>query len=292
MVFYSADSKSAAEGQPPLDARLAEARAFGLELGENRKLAVRRIEEADLPSVADVLHSAFVAPLRIDDEPLHLGSDLGESCGSWTVPAGNYWAGLYEVFPDCEETVGAQYVLVLASTPELPSPRWSTLPHLTDSDRTPQSAPFPKELELPGDALDDAPLPDLRELFGSASKRRAAPVAEPGEDRAASLASRLFAAIAEVDDDDEEDDEEAHETPSEPADPFVRLIQRLVAEEQLALIDGASTRKLAERLELALERDPMVFQRPGDWFFEQDEVDELFASDEDLTAAIGNALSR
>ena len=36
----------------------------------------------------------------------------------------------------------------------------------------------------------------------------------------------------------------------------------------------------------------MVFQRPGEWFFEQDEVDEIYASDEDLNARIVKALER
>ena len=283
-------------------AALAGAHAFGLELGETADVLVRRVEEAELAEVADLLQSAFVFPLQTSG-PLHLGTALGQSVGQWEVPAGSHWAGLYEVFPDCEETIGAQYVLVLAAEDELPTQRWSTLPHLTDIDRTPEKTTIPSALELPGDGLDDGPLPDLRELFGGggASKSEKAPSASE-EKASATIASRLFAAMAELgddeggdDDDNDDGQDDASGSPAaarEDPDPFVRLMKQLVAEEQLELVPGASARKLAGSLELALERDPMVFQRPGEWFVEQDEVGELFASDEDLNARIVKALER
>ncbi len=286
---------------------LADAQAFGIELGEKGTFNVRLVPEDELPSVADVLHSAFAFAFDVRG-PVHLGTKLGESQGSWTVDEGAYWGALYEVFPDCEESIGAQYVLVLAKQDALPEPRWSALPHLTDAARTPADAPFPEALALPGDALDEGALPDLRALFGGGkAKAEPAPESDAGGSRSRSengggggdaVASRLFAAIANLgdDDDDFDDDEDLEDEPAaqEAAqrDPFYKFIKTLVAEDQLALVEGASVRKLSERLELALERDPMMFQRPGDWFFEQREVDELFASDEELMRGIQNALSR
>ncbi len=279
---------------------LEHARAFGVELGEKGTYAVRLVPEDELHTVADVLHSAFSFPLEVRGA-VHLGTTLGESQGSWDVAEGNYWGALYEVFPDCEESIGAQYVLVLAKEDSLPEPRWTSMPHLTDTDRTPAGAAFPAALALPGDAMDDAPLPDLRALFGgggdtpkAASKAtpKAGPAADPGEKKSSdAVASRLFAAIAGLGDDDDFDDEDADEDDGKPEhDPFGNFIKGLVAQEQLALVEGASVRKLAERLELALERDPMMFQRPGDWFFDQREVDELFASDDELRDGLRDAL--
>ena len=146
---------------------LADAHAFGIELGEKGTFGVRLVPEDELPTVADVLHSAFAFPLEVSGS-VHLGGKLGDSQGSWTVDAGSYWGAMYEVFPDCEESIGAQYVLVLAKEDKLPEPRWPSMPHLTDAERTPGGAPFPEALALPGDAIDDAALPDLRALFGSA----------------------------------------------------------------------------------------------------------------------------
>ncbi|MEM6290993.1 MAG: hypothetical protein AAGA54_06990 [Myxococcota bacterium] len=284
---------------------LASARGFGIELGERGEFGVKFVAEDELPAVADALHSAFVFPLHVDG-PLQLGADFGTPVGSWPAEPGAYWGGLYEVFPDCEESIGAQYVLVLAKQDELPAQRWASLPHLTDADRIPAGATFPEALELPGDAMDQEPLPDLRALFGGAggpSKRSRDDDARAEKKSSDAVASRLFAAIAQLGDDDDDDefgglDDDLDDASDEPAppkqerDPFVKFIKDLVAEDQLALVEGASARKLAERLELALERDPMTFNRPGDWFFEQDEVDELFASDEELITAIRNALSR
>ncbi len=272
---------------------LADAQAFGIELGEKGTFNVRLVSEDDLPTVADVLHSAFAFPLNVAG-PVHIGTKLGDSQGSWDVEAGSYWGALYEVFPDCEESIGAQYVLVLAKEDKLPEPRWPSIPHLTDAARTPGGAPFPDALSLPGDAMDDAALPDLRSLFGSAGAGGSKPAkASTGEKKTSdAVASRLFAAIAGLgdEDDDFEDDDESG-APAQK-DPFVAFIETLVAQQQIELVEGASPRKLAERLELALERDPMMFRRPGDWFFEQDEVDELFASDDDLMTGIQNALGR
>ena len=287
------------------DKALAEARAFGIELGEQGTFKVRLVAEDELPTVADVLHSAFAFPLQVDG-PVHLGSAVGEGQGQWSVDPGNYWGALYEVFPDCEESIGAQYVVVLAKEDQLPEPRWKSLPHLTDADRTPEGAAFPEALALPGDAMDDTALPDLRSLFsgGAIGSGGGAPAAKPdkgAKKSADAVASRLFAAIAQLDDDlgdddldddFDDDDDGASAEPAAERDPFVKLIQTLVAENQLELAEGASARKLAERLELALERDPMMFQRPGDWFFDQREVDELFASDDELMTAIREALSR
>ncbi len=282
---------------------LASARGFGIELGERGEFGVKLVPEEELPAVADALHSAFVFPLQVDG-PVQLGPDFETAAGSWTVDAGAYWGGLYEVFPDCEESIGAQYVLVLAKQDELPAQRWGSLPHLTDADRIPEGATFPDALQLPGDAMDQEPLPDLRALFGGGGGARKRDDDAGAEKKTSdAVASRLFAAIAQLGDDDDDEafddlDEELDDASAAPAppkeerDPFVKFIKGLVAEDQLALVEGASARKLAERLELALERDPMTFNRPGDWFFEQDEVDELFASDEELMVAIRNALSR
>lgn len=283
-----------AAGDPPVTQAkaLADARAFGIELGEKRTFSVRLVAEEELPTVADVLHSAFAFPLDVAG-PVHLGTKLGESQGQWAVDDGSYWGALYEVFPDCEESIGAQYVLVLAKEGTLPKPRWPSMPHLTDTARTPGGAPFPDALALPGDALDDAALPDLRALFGGASGGDGSKPAKAstGEKKTSdAVASRLFAAIAGLGDDDENDDDEHDNDSPAQKDPFVAFIETLVTQEQIELIEGASPRKLAERLELALERDPMMFRRPGDWFFEQDEVDELFASDEDLITGIQAAL--
>lgn len=302
IVVYVGDLAADAQSKA-----LADARAFGIELGEKGTFNVRLVAEDELPSVADVLHSAFAFPLQVDG-PVHLGTDVGDDQGAWTVDAGSYWGALYEVFPDCEESIGAQYVIVLSKEDTLPAPRWSALPHLTDADRTPEGASFPEALALPGDAMDDTALPDLRALFGGASGaggggsdtaptvRKSDPAAKKTADN---VASRLFAAIASLDDDlgdeDFEDDDFEDDLGGAPApeqhDPFVKLIKTLVADKQLDLVEGASARKLAERLELALERDPMMFQRPGDWFFDQDEVDELYASDDELMAAIRGALN-
>lgn len=281
---------------------LADGRAFGIELGEKGTYKVRLVPESELATVADVLHSAFAFPFDVAGA-VHLGTKLGESQGSWTVDEGAYWGALYEVFPDCEETIGAQYVLVLAKQETLPEARWAKLPHLTDAERTPNGESFPDALALPGDAMDDASLPDLGALFGalggkSASQKKTTKKSNSGGAKASSdaVASRLFAAIANLGDDedfdeDEDLDEEDAAPEAEQRDPFYQFIKKLVADEQLALVEGASVRKLAERLELALERDPMMFQRPGDWFFEQREVDELFASDEDLMSGIRDALN-
>ena len=292
MVYVGAH---AADGQSQA---LADASAFGIDLGEKGTFNVRLVPEDELPSVADVLHSAFAFPLQVRGA-LHIGTTLGESQGSWTVDDGDYWGALYEVFPDCEESIGAQYVIVLAKQDALPEPRWPSLPHLTDAVRTPGDAAFPEALALPGDAMDDAALPDLRSLFGGGPSKPA-PKEKPaaGKQPSDAVASRLFAAIANLGDDLDDDlDENLDETVDDGAapeqhDPFYKYIKKLVTEDQLALVEGASVRKLAERLELALERDPMMFQRPGDWFFEQDEVDELFASDDELMAGIREALSR
>ena len=270
---------------------LAKAQAFGIDLGETGTFAVRMVSEDELHTVADVLHSAFSFPLEVTG-PLHLGTDLGASQGSWTVANGAYWGALYEVFPDCEESIGAQYVLVLAKEDSLPAPRWSAMPHLTDTARTPGGAPFPAALALPGDATDDAPLPDLRALFGGdkPAVRKPKAAADAGAKKSPdAVASRLFAAIAGLGDDHDDDDDDDDDAAPQH-DPFGNFIKALVAQEQLALVEGASVRKLAERLELALERDPMMFQRPGDWFFDQREVDELFASDDELRDGLRDAL--
>ncbi len=271
---------------------LADARAFGIELGEKGTFSVRLVAEDDLPTVADVLHSAFAFPLDVAG-PVNLGTKLGDSQGTWAVDDGSYWGALYEVFPDCEESIGAQYVLVLAKEDKLPEPRWPSMPHLTDAARTPAGAPFPEALSLPGDAMDDAALPDLRALFGGAGATKKPAKASTGEKKTSdAVASRLFAAIAGLgDEDDDFEDEDDSGSPAQK-DPFVAFIETLVAAEQIELVEGASVRKLAERLELALERDPMMFRRPGDWFFEQDEVDELFASDDDLITGIQTALGQ
>jgi len=296
-VVYVGDHAGADPSKSQAKA-LADAQAFGIELGEKGTFSVRLVSEDDLPTVADVLHSAFAFPLGVAG-PVHLGTKLGDSQGSWAVDDGSYWGAMYEVFPDCEESIGAQYVLVLAKEDKLPEPRWPSMPHLTDAARTPGGAPFPEALSLPGDAMDDAALPDLRSLFGGGAGGGAGGSSKPakastGEKKTSdAVASRLFAAIAGLGDDDDDDFEDDDESGS-PAekDPFVAFIETLVAQEQIELVEGASPRKLAERLELALERDPMMFRRPGDWFFEQDEVDELFASDEDLMTGIQNALGR
>ncbi len=287
------------------DARaLADGRAFGIELGEKGPCKVRLVPEAELTTVADVLHSAFAFPFDVAGA-VHLGTRLGESQGSWTVEEGAYWGALYEVFPDCEETIGAQYVLVLAKQEALPTARWAKWPHLTDAERTPNGESFPDALALPGDAMDDASLPDLGAIFDALGGKSSSPKttatmkkASSGGGKASSgaVASRLFAAIANLgDDEDFDEDEDLGEEDAAPGaekrDPFYKFIKKLVAEEQLALVEGANVRKLAERLELALERDPMMFQRPGDWFFEQREVDELFASDEDLMSGLRDALN-
>lgn len=278
---------------------LADGHAFGIELGEKGTFKVRLVPEAELPTVADVLHSAFAFPFDVAG-PVHLGTKLGESQGSWTVDEGAYWGALYEVFPDCEETIGAQYVLVLAKEDALPEARWAKWPHLTDAERTPNGESFPDALALPGDAMDDASLPDLGALFGalggkSSSTKKKSSAGGGAKASSDAVASRLFAAIANLGDEDDDDfDEDLDDEPAaepEQRDPFYTFIKKLVAEEQLALVEGASIRKLAERLELALERDPMMFQRPGDWFFEQREVDELFASDDDLMSGIRDALN-
>lgn len=296
-MVYVGDHAAADPSQTQAKA-LADARAFGIELGEKGTFSVRLVAEDELPTVADVLHSAFAFPLDVAG-PVHLGTKLGESQGQWAVDDGSYWGALYEVFPDCEESIGAQYVLVLAKEDTLPEPRWPSLPHLTDTARTPGGAPFPDALALPGDALDDASLPDLRALFGGAGGGGASEggsskpaKASTGEKKTSdAVASRLFAAIAGLGDDDEDDDFDDDESGSPgQKDPFVAFIETLVAQEQIELVEGASARKLAERLELALERDPMEFRRPGDWFFDQKEVDELFASDEDLIKGIKTAL--
>ena len=280
---------------------LADATAFGIELGEKGTFKVRLVSEDELPTVADVLHSAFAFPFHVSG-PVHLGPKVGESQGSWTVDDGTYWGALYEVFPDCEESIGAQYVLVLAKEDALPDPRWEDFPHLTDAVRTPGGVDFPTALALPGDAMDDASLPDLGALFGAlggggGGSKSTAPIKRTGGTKkksADAVASRLFEAIANLGDDDgdfDDDDLDESAAPApEPRDPFYKFIKQLVAEEQLALVEGASIRKLSERLELALERDPLMFQRPGDWFFDQREVDELFASDEDLMRGIREAL--
>lgn len=291
------------QGAPSADAvddELAAARAFGVDLGEKGTFAIRQVDEADLASVADVLHSAFIFPLDIRKDELHLGPKLGTSAGSWKVESGTYWAALYEVFPDCEETIGAPYVLVLSKADKMPEPRWTSFAHLTEIERTPDGIEIPEPLRLPGDALDDSPMPDLRELFGGASKGGGAPAKpDPAAQKSSdNVASRLFAAIAELGDIDDEDDEEPEDDEDEPVDldaerdPFARFITKLVASEQLILVEGASARKLAERLELALERDPMAFRRPGDWFFDQKEVDELFASDDELMDGIRSVFER
>ena len=289
-------------GEPADDAKaLADGRAFGIELGEKGTYKVRLVPEAELPTVADVLHSAFAFPFDVAGE-VHLGTKLGDSQGSWNVDEGAYWGALYEVFPDCEETIGAQYVLVLAKQDALPEARWAKWPHLTDAERTPNGESFPDALALPGDAMDDASLPDLGALFGalggkSSSKKKKSSASGGAKASSDAVASRLFAAIANLGDEDDDfgDDDDLGEAEGAPEpeqrDPFYKFIKKLVAEEQLALVEGASVRKLAERLELALERDPMMFQRPGDWFFEQREVDELFASDEDLMSGIREALN-
>jgi hypothetical protein len=251
------------------------------------------VAEDELPTVADVLHSAFAFPLEVAG-PVHIGTKLGDSQGSWAVDDGSYWGALYEVFPDCEESIGAQYVLVLAKEDKVPEPRWPSMPHLTDTARTPDGAPFPEALALPGDAMDDAALPDLRSLFGGGGGGSKPAKASGGEKKTSdAVASRLFAAIAGLgdEDDDFEDEDDDSGAPAKKV-PFVAFIETLVAQEQMELVEGASARKLAERLELALERDPMMFRRPGDWFFEQDEVDELFASDDELMTGIQNALGR
>lgn len=272
---------------------LSEASAFGIELGEKGTFCVRLVAEDELPTVADVLHSAFAFPLEVAG-PVHIGTKLGDSQGSWAVDDGSYWGALYEVFPDCEESIGAQYVLVLAKEDKVPEPRWPSMPHLTDTARTPGGAPFPEALALPGDAMDDAALPDLRSLFGGGGGGSKPAKASGGEKKTSdAVASRLFAAIAGLgdEDDDFEDEDDDSGAPAKK-DPFVAFIETLVSQEQMELVEGASARKLAERLELALERDPMMFRRPGDWFFEQDEVDELFASDDELMTGIQNALGR
>jgi len=303
VVVFVGNPDGAAQG-------LANGQAFGIELGESSTFQVRLVAEDELPSVADVLHSAFAFPIDVSG-PVHLGTAVGSSQGSWTVDEGPYWGALYEVFPDCEESIGAQYVLVLARQDTLPSPRWKAMPHLTDAVRTPDGADFPEALALPGDAMDDAPMPDLRSLFAGVDRKArgtSEPAPAPTTSDASSdankspdaVASRLFAAIAGLDEDEDADlgqDEDDLGDGDEPTaaqqrDPFYNFIKTLVAEEQLALVEGASVRKLAERLELALERDPMMFQRPGDWFFEQQDVDELFASDEELKQGIHNAFNR
>lgn len=289
IVVYVGDATDGAKA-------LADGRAFGIELGEKGNYNVRLIPEDELPTVADVLHSAFAFPLDVRGA-VHLGTKLGESQGTWTVDDGAYWGALYEVFPDCEETIGAQYVLVLAKQDTLPEARWTQWPHLTDAERTPNGESFPDALALPGDAMDDASLPDLGALFGALGGGSSKKKSSEGGAKASSdaVASRLFAAIANLGDDDDDlgDDDDLDDAAPEPEqrDPFHAFIKKLVAEEQLALVEGASVRKLAERLELALERDPMMFQRPGDWFFEQREVDELFASDDDLISGIRDALN-
>lgn len=289
-------------GEPAARAKaLSDATAFGIELGEKGTFKVRLVPESELPTVADVLHSAFAFPLAVRG-PVHLGTKLGDSQGSWAVDDGNYWGALYEVFPDCEESIGAQYVLVLANEDTLPEPRWTDFPNLTDAARTPAGASFPEALALPGDAMDDASLPDLGAVLGGIGLgglggKSTGPIKRSGGSKkksADAVASRLFAAIANLGDDDGDLDDDDLDEPAapapEPRDPFYKFIKKLVADEQLALVEGASVRKLSERLELALERDPLMFQRPGDWFFEQREVDELFASDEDLMRGIREAL--
>ncbi|MCR9159138.1 MAG: hypothetical protein ACE37F_09545 [Nannocystaceae bacterium] len=306
IVVYVGDAPDDAEGAKAL----ADARAFGIELGEKDTYKVRLVPESELPTVADVLHSAFAFPLDVAG-PVHLGTTFGESQGSWSVEDGPYWGALYEVFPDCEEAIGAQYVLVLAKQDALPEARWAKCPHLTDAERTPGGESFPDALALPGDAMDDASLPDLGALFGALSSKSAKNKEERARSQAGhdgsglggdsggakaspdAVASRLFAAIANLGDDEDLGDDDDLDDAADPEqhDPFYAFIKKMVAEEQLALVEGASARKLAERLELALERDPMMFQRPGDWFFEQREVDELFASDEDLMTGIRDALN-
>ena len=167
---------------------LADASAFGIELGERATFKVRLVPEGELPTVADVLHSAFAFPLAVRGS-VHLGTTLGESQGSWTVDDGSYWGALYEVFPDCEESIGAQYVLVLAKEDALPASRWKDFPHLTDTVRTPGGAAFPQALALPGDAMDDASLPDLGSLFGAlgGSKKTSAPIKRTGGSKKTSV---------------------------------------------------------------------------------------------------------
>jgi hypothetical protein len=287
-VVYVGDHADA-DPSKTLAKAMTDARAFGIELGEKGTFGVRLVPEDELATVADVLHSAFAFPLDVAG-PVHLGTKLGDSQGSWSVEDGAYWGALYEVFPDCEESVGAQYVLVLAKENAVPQPRWPSMPHLTDAARTPAGAPFPDALALPGDAMDDTALPDLRALFGAEGGGGNKAASKGEKKTSGAVASRLFAAIAGLGDDDDDDDDD-DDTPK-GKDPFVAFIENLVATEQIELVEGASPRKLAERLELALERDPMMFRRPGDWFFEQAEVDELFASDEDLMVGIQTALGR
>lgn len=96
----------------------------------------------------------------------------------------------------------------------------------------------------------------------------------------------LFSADLDLDGDDEP------EAPPQEA-PGVRavrgLLEELRASEQLVLVEpDVDLRPLAERLMTFLEKTEAahVGAAVGDWLMRQDEIDELFAGDDDIEAGL------
>ena len=80
-------------------------------------------------------------------------------------------------------------------------------------------------------------------------------------------------------------------TPANPTSPFERMIRALVEGNLVQLTDDKLMPDLIEGLERAVDRDDAVLRDLGSWLIDQDEVDEVYASDLEIQAFLQDKLS-
>ncbi len=80
-------------------------------------------------------------------------------------------------------------------------------------------------------------------------------------------------------------------TEEKPTSPFERIIKALVEGEVVALTEEKHQKTLIDRLERAVDRDDAVLRDLGSWLIDQDEVDEVYASDLEIQAFLREKLN-
>ena len=76
-----------------------------------------------------------------------------------------------------------------------------------------------------------------------------------------------------------------------PVSPFERILRALIDAELVALTDPELLPDLVEALERAADRNEHVLKDLGAWLIDQDEVDDVFATDFEIQRFLQNKLS-
>lgn len=80
-------------------------------------------------------------------------------------------------------------------------------------------------------------------------------------------------------------------SPDKPVSPFEKILVTLLNAKLVELTDPSLLKDVIDNLESAVDRDDAVLRDLGTWLVDQDEVDDVYASDLEIQAFLRDNLN-